>query len=172
MFLCEDHKQKDGYSGTPLYRTLNILEFSINQTKFLVRKRGFASFLNLCKPDPSLNRTIILVPVLSGIKGFLCNMFNFQGFLDSNKSYPVARVFPYGGWKIKAAGIRDVRSIKEARKVALQSIPDDTTKIKTEKELEIFVHSSYGTTPPRFPVLLFTGKNTRKKRQTDRQTNR
>ncbi|XP_031558377.1 putative protein disulfide-isomerase DDB_G0275025 [Actinia tenebrosa] len=83
-----------------------------------------------------------------------------KGFIE-DKSYPVARVFPYGGWKIKTAGMKDTKSMKEAKKMALQSLPDDTTKINIMSELEYFVHSSYGTSPPRFPVLLFT-----KKRQT------
>jgi predicted HTH transcriptional regulator len=83
---------------------------------------------------------------------------HFQGFLKNRNSYPVARVFPYGGWKIKTAVMMDAKSMKDAKKMALQSLPDETTKINKMNELEHFVHSSYDTAPPRFPVLLFTGK--------------
>lgn len=87
------------------------------------------------------------------------SLTSFKGFLHTNNSYPLARVFPYGGWKIKKAGKQDYWSLSGARRAALRSISDETTKIETTKNLENFVHSSYGSSPPRFPVLLFTGKN-------------
>ena len=81
-----------------------------------------------------------------------------QGFLQKDKTYTVARVYPYGGYKIKAAGLQDVKKLSMAKKLALQSLPDETTKIQTNKELEEFVNDAYVTKPPRFPVLLFSGE--------------
>ena len=84
-------------------------------------------------------------------------ILNFQGFLQKNKQYPVARVFPYGGYKIKSAGKKDVKTRLEAENVALESLPDETTKVKTVEELQQYVTRGYQATPLQMPVLLLTG---------------
>lgn len=84
-------------------------------------------------------------------------ILNFQGFLQKNKQYTVARVFPYGGYKIKSAGKKDVKTRLEAENVALESLPDETTKVKTMEELQQYVTRGYQATPLQMPVLLLTG---------------
>lgn len=87
-------------------------------------------------------------------------ILNSQGFLQKNKQYPVARVFPYGGYKIKSAGKKDVKTRLEAENVALESLPDETTKVKTVEELQQYVTRGYKATPLQMPVLLLTGNLT------------
>ena len=67
-------------------------------------------------------------------------------------------MFPYGGYKVKAAEKMDVSSIKEAEKVALESLPDETTKIKNMKELQQYINKGYAAKPLKMPVMLLTGK--------------
>ena len=52
----------------------------------------------------------------------------------------------------------DVSSIKEAEKVALESLPDETTKIKNMKELQQYINKGYAAKPLKMPVMLLTGK--------------
>lgn len=52
----------------------------------------------------------------------------------------------------------DVKSLKEAEKVALNSLPDETTKIKNMQELQQYVKKGYAARPLKMPVLLLTGK--------------
>ena len=86
---------------------------------------------------------------------YLC--CSLQGFLQKDKKYPVARVFPYGGYKIKAAEKKDVKSRSEAESVALESLPDETTKVSTMEELQQCVRRGYAAKPLKMPVLLLTG---------------
>ena len=79
--------------------------------------------------------------------------------MSGDKVYPAARVFPHGGPKIKNAAFEDVKSLSEAKKTALKTLPDETTNIKGRKLLQEFVNRAYASSPPRFPVLLFTGKS-------------
>lgn len=81
-----------------------------------------------------------------------------KGFLQNDKKYPAARVFPYGGYKIKAAEKRDVESLKEAEKAALDSLPDETTKIKNIQEIQHYVRKGYLAKPLKMPVILMTDK--------------
>ena len=67
-------------------------------------------------------------------------------------------MFPYGGYKIKAAEKMDVSSIEEAEKVALESLPDETTKIKNMDELKQYMGKGYTAKPLKMPVMLLTGK--------------
>ena len=53
----------------------------------------------------------------------------------------------------------DVKSLKEAEKVALNSLPDETTKIKNMQELQQYVRKGYAARPLKMPVLLLTGKS-------------
>lgn len=52
----------------------------------------------------------------------------------------------------------DVSSIEEAEKVALESLPDETTKIKNMNELKQYMGKGYTAKPLKMPVLLLTGK--------------
>lgn len=81
-----------------------------------------------------------------------------NGFLQKDRKYFVARVFPYGGYKIKAAGKMDVKSLKEAEKAVLESLPDETTKIKNMEDLQKYVAKGYAAVPLKMPVLLLTDK--------------
>ena len=74
-----------------------------------------------------------------------------------DKKYPVARIFPYGGYKIKAAEQQDVNSLKEAEKIALESLPDETMKVKNMDELQLYVRRAYSAKPLKMPVLSVTG---------------
>ena len=69
----------------------------------------------------------------------------------------MARVFPYGGYKIKSAGKKDVKSRLEAETEALESLPDETTKVSTMEELQHCVRRGYAAKPLKMPVLLLTG---------------
>lgn len=53
----------------------------------------------------------------------------------------------------------DVNSRSEAEKVALESLPDETTKIKTMEELQQCVGRGYAAKPLQMPVLLLTGNS-------------
>ena len=66
-------------------------------------------------------------------------------------------MFPYGGYKIKSAGKEDVESRLEAEKFALESLPDETTRVKTMEELQQCVMRGYQAEPLQMPVLLLTG---------------
>ena len=96
---------------------------------------------------------------LSRLYWYQLNGFSFysQGFLQKDKKYPVARIFPYGGYKIKAAEQQDVNSLKEAEKIALESLPDETMKVKNMDELQLYVRRAYSAKPLKMPVLLMTG---------------
>ena len=85
-------------------------------------------------------------------------LLNLKGLLRESKVFPAARVYPYGGPKIKQAAYQDVKTLSEARKAALRTLPDDTTSVRGKKQLQEFVNRAYTTSPPRFPVLLFTGE--------------
>ena len=52
----------------------------------------------------------------------------------------------------------DVSSIEEAEKVALDSLPDETTKIKNMDELKQYMGKGYTAKPLKMPVMLLTGK--------------
>ena len=69
----------------------------------------------------------------------------------------MARVFPYGGYKIKETGKKDVKSRLEAETEALESLPDETTKVSTMEELQQCVRRGYAAKPLKMPVLLLTG---------------
>ena len=84
-------------------------------------------------------------------------ILKFQGFLQKDKKYSVARVFPYGGYKVKSAGKKDVESRLEAENFALKSLPDETTRVKTMEELQQCVMRGYQAEPLQMPVLLLTG---------------
>lgn len=45
----------------------------------------------------------------------------------------------------------------EAENFALESLPDETTKVKTMEELQQCVTRGYQATPLQMPVLLLTG---------------
>ena len=98
---------------------------------------------------------------LSRLYWYQLNGFSFysQGFLQKDKKYSVARIFPYGGYKIKAAEQQDVDSLKEAEKIALESLPDETMKVKNMDELQLYVRRAYSAKPLKMPVLLVTGKS-------------
>ena len=49
-------------------------------------------------------------------------------------------------------------SIEEAEKVALESLPDETTKIKNMNELKQYMGKGYTAKPLKMPVMLLTGK--------------
>lgn len=68
-------------------------------------------------------------------------------------------MFPYGGYKIKSAEKKDVKSRSEAENVALESLPDETCKAKTMEELQQCVKRGYAAKPLQMPVLLLTGNS-------------
>ena len=51
-----------------------------------------------------------------------------------------------------------MESLKEAEKAALDSLPDETTKIKNIQELQHYVRKGYLAKPLKMPVILMTGK--------------
>ena len=51
----------------------------------------------------------------------------------------------------------DVKSLKEAEKAVLESLPDETTKIKNMEDLQKYVAKGYAAVPLKMPVLLLTG---------------
>lgn len=51
-----------------------------------------------------------------------------------------------------------MKSLKEAEKVALESLPDETTKVKSMEELQTYVRRGYQARPLKMPVVLLTGK--------------
>ena len=50
-----------------------------------------------------------------------------------------------------------MNSLKEAKKIALESLPDETMKVKNMDELQLFVRRAYSAKPLKMPVLLVTG---------------
>lgn len=71
----------------------------------------------------------------------------------------MAIVFPYGGEKVKEEKYQHVISIKEAKHVALSSLSEYKVKwLRNKMEVEQFVRAAYTSWPPRFPLVLTTGK--------------
>ena len=50
-----------------------------------------------------------------------------------------------------------MKSIKQAEKIALDSLPDETIKIRSMDELQLYVRRGYTAKPLKMPVLLLTG---------------
>ena len=48
-------------------------------------------------------------------------------------------------------------TLKEAEKIALESLPDETMKVKNMDELQLYVRRAYSAKPLKMPVLLVTG---------------
>jgi len=48
--------------------------------------------------------------------------------------------------------------MQEAEKAALDSLPDETTKVRNMEELQHYIRRGYTSRPLKMPVVLFTGK--------------
>ena len=56
-----------------------------------------------------------------------------------------------------------VNSVKEAKHIALSSLSEyKVTWLRSKMEVEKFVSASYRSWPPRFPLVLTTGKRRRR----------
>lgn len=53
--------------------------------------------------------------------------------------------------------MKDVKSRSEAENLALESLPDETTRVTTMEELQRCVTRGYEAKPLQMPVLLLTG---------------
>jgi hypothetical protein len=71
----------------------------------------------------------------------------------------VAIVFPYGEEEVKKEKYEHVNSVKEAKHIALSSLSESkVTWLRNKMEVEKFVSAAYTSWPPRFPLVLTTGK--------------